>query len=413
MILELYEPHVSLIASYLDQCPSKGQVSPGDWISVEVAALKCSIPSYSPSTFRLSDLFPSTISSPNTSNIGSNFAAVSSSASSDILLRDLVPPRRRSRPNNQVDRSNSNEAHTYENFQSILQRNPWMGIVSTVRITFSLSPLCSPNLASPKLLIVIFIYDLHEIRGRRPPPGREWPFSLDWKVDKPKPVTEGGGLDGDQISSLTSYRYDPKKILVERILWLAHLTPAPLQVEVTMVSQARINQRIRAAQARAAAQLAQPSTGSTQPTPAASSTPEANLPLGPITIEVGSEETRSLGPPSQHQTIIPPSSVRSRDRPLNEGDLAETSRKRKSRGKSPLLPNWTVARSRSGEEELYSEEARLEEERNMDVLHGVTECWRTARLDLRSPEHPVARLEGDRWIPNWQISPRSSVFKTR
>ncbi|KAL2251822.1 UNVERIFIED_CONTAM: hypothetical protein Sindi_2304500 [Sesamum indicum] len=223
------------------------------------------------------------MSSPDTSNIGSNSAAVSSSAPSNILLRDLIPPRRRSRPNNQVNRSNSNEARTSENSQFMLQRNPWMGIVSTVRL---------------------------------------------------------------QINSITCYRYNPKKILVEEILWLAHLTPAPLQVEVTMVSQARINQRVRAAQARAAAQLAQPSTGSTQPTPAASSTPEANLPLGPITIEIR-------------------------------------------------------ARSQSGEEELHSEEARLEEERNMDVLRGVTECWRTARLDLRSPDHPIARLEGDKWIPDW------------
>ncbi|KAL2230409.1 UNVERIFIED_CONTAM: hypothetical protein Sindi_1635300 [Sesamum indicum] len=60
------------------------------------------------------------------------------------------------------------------------------------------------------------------------PPGREWPFYLDWKVDKPTPVIEGEGLYGDQISSITTYRYNPKKILVEEILWLAHLTPAPL-----------------------------------------------------------------------------------------------------------------------------------------------------------------------------------------
>ncbi|KAL2251338.1 UNVERIFIED_CONTAM: hypothetical protein Sindi_2256100 [Sesamum indicum] len=110
--------------------------------------------------------------------------------------------------------------------------------------------------------------------------------------------------------------------------------------------------------------------------------------------------------------MIPASSVRSRDRPLHEEGPVETSRKRRSSGKSPLLPS-RVVRSRSGEEELQSEATRLEEEINMDVLRGVTECWRTARLDLRSPDHPVARLEGDKWIPDWQISPQSSIFKTR
>ncbi|KAL2227022.1 UNVERIFIED_CONTAM: hypothetical protein Sindi_2060900 [Sesamum indicum] len=250
------------------------------------------------------------------------------------------------------------------------------------------------------------------------PPGREWPFSLDWKVDKPTPVIEGEGLDGDQISSITTYRYNPKKILVEEVLWLAHLTPAPLQVEgslVSMVSQARINRRLRAQlEARTRARATAPENSSLQPTPVASSTPDADVPQvpNPTPIEVGSEETQSRGfhqPPS----VIPSISARSQDRPLNAEDLAETSRKRKSRGKSPLRPNSIRTRSQSGEEGLPSEETRLEEERDMNMLRSITECWRTARLDLRGPDHPVAQLEGEKWVPDWQISPRSSVFRTR
>ncbi|KAL2235184.1 UNVERIFIED_CONTAM: hypothetical protein Sindi_1250600 [Sesamum indicum] len=220
----------------------------------------------------------------------------------------------------------------------------------------------------------------------RPPPGREWPFSLDWKVDKPTPLTEGEDLDGDQISSITSYRYNPKKILVEEILWLAHLTPAPLQVEVSMVSQARINKRLRAQiQARSQAQAAM-QIASSQPVAAASSTPD---------------------------TTTPPCQIPIEDHAPNDGDFAESSRKRKSRGKSPFRPNLlgpTQSQSGGG---LPSDGTGSEIRRNMDVLRGLTDYWRTARSELRGPDHPVAQMEGDKWIPDWQISPNSSVFRTR
>ncbi|KAL2236239.1 UNVERIFIED_CONTAM: hypothetical protein Sindi_0815600 [Sesamum indicum] len=274
----------------------------------------------------------------------------------------------------------------------------------------------------------------------KPPPGREWPFSLDWKVDKPTPLVEGEGLDGDQISSITTYRYNPKKILVEEILWLAHLTPAPLQVEgtlgdpisyslfffslttfngtliipaVSMVSQACINKHLRAqfqaqAQARAATQLA----SSSQPVPAASSTPDADVPPCPVPIEVGSEETQSRGLLPPNQPTVRSHSWRLQDRTFDDGDFDESSWKRKSRGKSPLRPNLMGTQSQSGEGGLPSDGTGSETMRSMDVLRGITECWRNARLDLRGPDHPVAHMEGDKWIPDWQISPQSSVFRT-
>ncbi|KAL2232852.1 UNVERIFIED_CONTAM: hypothetical protein Sindi_1465200 [Sesamum indicum] len=341
------------------------------------------------------------MSSPNTSDIGSNSAAVSSSTPSNILLRDLVPSRRRSRPPTPLTRSNSNEAPAPEYSPSTLQRNPWMEISSTVRSGDAgffyltsrkecrfLDPLASN--VGPWKTKFIFV---------KTPTGREWPFSLDWKVDKPTPVIEGEGLDGDQISSITTYRYNPKKLLVEEILWLAHLTPAPLQVEGSL--------------ARARARSTAPETSS-HPTPVGSSTPDADVPPapGPTPIEVGSEETQSRGF-RQPASVIPSISVRSQDHLLPVEDLAETSRKRKSRGKSPLRPNSIRSRSQSGEGGLPSEEIRLEEERDMTMLRSITECWRTARLDLRGPDHPRAQLEGEKWVPDWQISPRSSVFKTR
>ncbi|KAL2241124.1 UNVERIFIED_CONTAM: hypothetical protein Sindi_0753600 [Sesamum indicum] len=408
------------------------------------------------------------MSSPNTSDIGSNSAAVSSSTPSNILLRDLMPSRHRSRPPTPLNRSNSNEVPAPEYSPSTLQRNPWLEISSThfeVGLRFPLAPcvahilrrlnICpmqlSPNSIRHIILFVIvmrvhrfepsfenfwslynfttsarsgdagffyltsrkecrFLYPLASNVGPwktkfifvKTPPGCEWPFSLDWKVDKPTPVIEGEGLDGDQISSITTYQYNPKKLLVEEILWLAHLTPAPLQVEgslVSMVSQARLNRRLRAQlEARARARGTAPET-SFQPTPVGSSTPDADVPPAPepTPIEVGSEETQSRG---FHQlpSVIPSISARSQDHPLNTEDLAETSRKRKSRGKSPLRPNSIRTRSQSGEGGVPSEETRLEEERDMIMLRSITECWRTARLDLRGPDHPTAQLEGqDSW----------------
>ncbi|KAL2230408.1 UNVERIFIED_CONTAM: hypothetical protein Sindi_1635200 [Sesamum indicum] len=163
-----------------------------------------------------------------------------------------------------------------------------------------------------------------------------------------------------------------------------------------MVSQARINRRLRAqfeARARATAPL--PPLFSLPPWPPQHPT---------LTFPKGFRKP---------QSAIPSISARSQDRPLNEEDLAETSRERKSRGKSPLRPNSIRTRSQSGEEGLPSEETRLEEERDMNMLRSITECWRTARLDLRGPDHPIAQLEGEKWVPDWQISPRSSVFRTR
>ncbi|KAL2230405.1 UNVERIFIED_CONTAM: hypothetical protein Sindi_1634900 [Sesamum indicum] len=355
------------------------------------------------------------MSSPNTSDIGSNSTAVSSSTPSNILLRDLVPSRHRFRPPTPSNRSNSNEDPAPEYSQSTLQRNPWMGISSTPPpgfCSFSLQHF-EAGLRFPLAPCYIGLNQVLKTFGHCTPlrllhdPGMP--------VDKPTPVIEGEGLYGDQISSITTYRYNPKKILVEEILWLAHLTPAPLQVEgslVSMVSQARINRRLRA-QFEARARATAPPASSLQPTPGASSTPDADIPQvpEPTPIEVGNEETQSRGF-RQPQSAIPSISARSQDRPLNEEDLAETSRKRKSRGKSPLRPNSIRTRSQSGEVGLPSEETRLEEERDMNMLRSITECWRTTRLDLRGPDHPIAQLEGEKWVLDWQIS-RSSAFRTR
>ncbi|KAL2250892.1 UNVERIFIED_CONTAM: hypothetical protein Sindi_2211500 [Sesamum indicum] len=69
----------------------------------------------------------------------------------------------------------------------------------------------------------------------RPPRG-VWPFKNEWTKYKPLPKTSGGGLEGDQIRSLTSYNYDPKKLLSEKVLQLSGLSPASFHIEESLDS---------------------------------------------------------------------------------------------------------------------------------------------------------------------------------
>ncbi|KAL2237406.1 uncharacterized protein LOC110012108 isoform X1 [Sesamum indicum] len=65
-------------------------------------------------------------------------------------------------------------------------------------------------------------------------PSGVWPIKNEWTKYKPIPKISGGGLEGDQIRSLTSYKYDPKKLLTEKILQLSGLSPASLHIEESL-----------------------------------------------------------------------------------------------------------------------------------------------------------------------------------
>ncbi|KAL2237265.1 UNVERIFIED_CONTAM: hypothetical protein Sindi_0918200 [Sesamum indicum] len=276
----------------------------------------------------------------------------------------------------------------------------------------------------------------------RPPSGREWPFRLDWVLEKPNPITEGGRLEGDQINSLTFYRYDPKKILVEEILWLACLTPAPVQVDESlgeslslycihsflnnsvvlnlplfadnMVNQARITQCIRAVQARAAAGQVAPVAPPTVAPSAASTQPElehstANVPNERAPIEVVSGDTQSgglrgdRGSPNEGR-----SPVRSH---VDESSPGVTTGRRRRRSKSPERPD-VRSRSFPFRSNPQSESARAEEARNMELFNDVSKCWKKAREELRFPHHLSAQLNGDKLVPDWKISSNSTVLST-
>ncbi|KAL2237264.1 UNVERIFIED_CONTAM: hypothetical protein Sindi_0918100 [Sesamum indicum] len=407
---------------------------------------------------------PSYCSRPSSFYIQSASDSVPRLAFPPVLLGGLsrVRSRHRSRHNVHEEEHDSKETHSYARFQSMLDQNSWVGIVSTVKqqihkikekyfiphgyelvipwsfdrmhypprgfCSFSLHhfdtglrlPLAPPvahiltrlNLCPMQLspnsirhiILFIIIMKVHRLepsidnfwslcsfttstrsadRGFfylsarkecrflepltsnvgpwkkkfvfiRPPSGREWPFRLDWVLEKPNPITEGGRLEGDQINSLTFYRYDPKKILVEEILWLACLTPAPVQI--TWLIKLALLQCIRAVQARAAAGQVAPVAPPTVAPSAASTQPElehstANVPNERAPIEVVSGDTQSGGlrgdPRSNHQ----------------------------------------------------SESARAEEARNMELFNDVSKCWKKAREELRSP--PIIYLHRLQLVTSW------------
>ncbi|KAL2248227.1 UNVERIFIED_CONTAM: hypothetical protein Sindi_2675000 [Sesamum indicum] len=236
-----------------------------------------------------------------------------------------------------------------------------------------------------------------------------WPFCCEWVLEKPRPVVEGGRLEGDQIRSLSSYRYGPKKILVEEVLRLAHLSPAPIPVEGSlddMVGQARLTQRIRAARARSNAEVAAPAvlSSATSPHPVEGSMIlDGSRPRSPP-IEIRSEDTRSRIRP---RDVQPGSESLNRSR-TDESNPRGLITRRRRRGKSPMGPNTRIRTQSLAVGPSVS--AAPGDRRGLEMLSDVSECWRKAREDLRAPNHLAAAQIGEKFVPYWNVSPNSSVL---
>ncbi|KAL2240927.1 UNVERIFIED_CONTAM: hypothetical protein Sindi_0733900 [Sesamum indicum] len=190
-----------------------------------------------------------------------------------------------------------------------------------------------------------------------------------------------------------SYWYDPKRILVEEVLKLAHLSPAPIPIEGSlddMVTQARLTQHIRAAQARATAesvaplQVAPPSATSSRPGAENSIAPEESPPRNPLSIDVRSKDTRSRG-------LL---------RDVSHKVLGSLDRSRTDESS----PGGSVGRRRRRDSTF------VEERRNMEMLNDIANCWRKAREDLRTPHHLTAELSGEKLIPDWKVSSSCTVL---
>ncbi|KAL2252450.1 UNVERIFIED_CONTAM: hypothetical protein Sindi_0039700 [Sesamum indicum] len=171
-----------------------------------------------------------------------------------------------------------------------------------------------------------------------------------------------------------------------------------------MVGQSRLAQRIRANRARPSAGEAAPVPSSaTSPRPVESSVaPQGNQPRSPP-IDIGSEDTRSHTRPLNQP--VPASSDRSHTGESGSGGLLP---RRRRRGKSPVGPN---TRSRSQSLALgHSVSAALDDRRGREMLNDISDCWKKAREDLRAPNHLMPPPVEERFVPNWNVSPNSTVL---
>ncbi|KAL2230798.1 UNVERIFIED_CONTAM: hypothetical protein Sindi_1674200 [Sesamum indicum] len=126
-----------------------------------------------------------------------------------------------------------------------------------------------------------------------------WPFKNEWTKYKLIPKISGGGLEGDQINNLTAYKYDPKKLLTEKVFQLFGLSPASLHIEESLdslIMRSRNAMRMKAAQNKlrngkqvAASSVLPPS--SPAPVPSKARVPASPTDQRPITVD--SEETPS------------------------------------------------------------------------------------------------------------------------
>ncbi|KAL2237262.1 UNVERIFIED_CONTAM: hypothetical protein Sindi_0917900, partial [Sesamum indicum] len=171
-----------------------------------------------------------------------------------------------------------------------------------------------------------------------------------------------------------------------------------------MVGQSRLAQRIRANRARPSAREAAPVPSSvTSPHPGDSSVaPQGNQPLSPP-IDIGSEDTRSHTRPLNQP--VPASPDRSHTGESGSGGLLP---RRRRRGKSPVGPS---TRSRSQSLALgHSVSAALDDRRGREMFNDVSGCWKKAREDLRAPNHLMPPPVEERFVPNWNVSPNSTVL---
>ncbi|KAL2243654.1 UNVERIFIED_CONTAM: hypothetical protein Sindi_0483400 [Sesamum indicum] len=234
----------------------------------------------------------------------------------------------------------------------------------------------------------------------RPPSGVTWPFKLEWSKYKSVLKTSGGGLEGDQINSLTSYKYDPKKLLTEKVLRLARLSPAPLHIEESLdstVMSSCFALRLKAAEnkvkanGKQVASLADPSsTPPAVPVPVPAS-PSSNHPIQGD--EPREKRDRNCGEKSKKRKR----GSHKHDEKAKEKGLVEPSGSSKfSPSNVPAGHNrWAEIMSRMAWE--AAEKAEQQDERDQ-----------FQRLEGERAQLP--KLEGNRIVPRWNISPSSSIL---
>ncbi|KAL2226626.1 UNVERIFIED_CONTAM: hypothetical protein Sindi_2021300 [Sesamum indicum] len=237
----------------------------------------------------------------------------------------------------------------------------------------------------------------------RPP--RAWPFNKEWSKYKPVPRMSGGGLEGDQINRITAFKYDTKKLLIEKVLRLSGLSPAPLHIDESLdslIMSSRNTMRLKAAtnKLRKGKQVVDPADlPSSSPIPAPSRAPVPASSANQQPILVDSEETPSA--PVDHH------GYNSSELELNlddvsggrgQGEPVEPS------GSSKSKPHHSKS-LRKMALEVAEKTSQVEERDRFLRLAQLTSRWEDNKEALRGDQS-----QGDRASPRWDSSSSSMLF---
>ncbi|KAL2246025.1 UNVERIFIED_CONTAM: hypothetical protein Sindi_2870700 [Sesamum indicum] len=254
----------------------------------------------------------------------------------------------------------------------------------------------------------------------RPPPSITWPFKLEWSKYKLVPKTSGGGLEGDQINSLTSYKYDPKKLLTEKVLRLVWLSPAPLHIEESLdsiVMNSRFALWLKATENKAKGkQIVSSADPSLTPT-AAQSPSRAPVPASPSVvqsptlnnpIQLNLDDNRSE---ARREDLSEKRDRKSEGTNLKKRKRASHKQQEKAKDKGPAEPSGSSKSSQSSLPRL-NRWAKSMSRMTKEAADKAEQQDERDRGELKGEQAHVSELKGDRLVPKWNISTSSSIFFT-
>ncbi|KAL0420810.1 UNVERIFIED_CONTAM: hypothetical protein Slati_3103900 [Sesamum latifolium] len=218
-----------------------------------------------------------------------------------------------------------------------------------------------------------------------------------------------GGLDNDLINNLTIYWYKPKKFLIEKVLKLPGLAPAPLPIRGSLdriVMNARIAKRVGAKQGMLPANVL---LHQAEPQPVA------------VEIEAARDDTHTAAR-SREYTPGPRSASRSLN--IQEIEVGVTSapgepkkakkrkRKYKYHSKSSRSSKSSKCKSHLKRWETLDAANRAEEEQNSSTLKEQEGCWQETRVVLAQIAHTTVEEHLAHALSQHGLSHDYSLFYT-
>ncbi|KAK4424969.1 hypothetical protein Salat_1690500 [Sesamum alatum] len=151
-----------------------------------------------------------------------------------------------------------------------------------------------------------------------------------------------------------------------------------------------------------------------EPAPAISPPPAPPIPAIEIAngdTEVAGEEVDYVARTQPYTAKSPTDKTKSKGKESAKGPSEPKKRKRKHMSSGSSRSN---KRSKSRSEKRKAKQAanKAEEVENLKLVAKLTEWWKGARTELRTPKCVSAEMEGEKLVLDWAISAQSSVLKT-